>query len=148
MATDLKKIADELTKLTVLEVNELKTLLKDEYGIEPAAAAVAVAAGGGGGADAPAAAEKTTFDVNLKAAGGAKLQVVKVVKVKSTSACFTLALDPFFLTRPFIRLMIRAIASYWRPLNSCTFAPHCARTQLTLNPVISNPQQGSHRHQY
>ena len=77
---DLKQFAEQLVNLTVKEVNDLAKILKDEYGIEPAAAAVAVAAGGGGGADAPAAVEKTTFDVILKAAGGAKLQVVKVVK--------------------------------------------------------------------
>ena len=77
---DLKQFADQLVNLTVKEVNDLAKILKDEYGIEPAAAAVAVAGGGGGGADAPAAAEKTTFDVILKAAGGAKLQVVKLVK--------------------------------------------------------------------
>ena len=77
---DLKQFAEQLVNLTVKEVNDLAKILKDEYGIEPAAAAVAVAAGGGGGADAPAAAEKTTFDVILKAAGGAKLEVVKVVK--------------------------------------------------------------------
>ena len=77
---DLKQFAEQLVNLTVKEVNDLAKILKDEYGIEPAAAAVAVAAGGGGGADAPAAAEKTTFDVILKAAGGAKLQVVKLVK--------------------------------------------------------------------
>lgn len=76
---DLKQFAEQLVNLTVKEVNDLAKILKDEYGIEPAAAAVAVAAGGGG-ADAPAAAEKTTFDVILKAAGGAKLQVVKLVK--------------------------------------------------------------------
>ena len=73
---DIKKLAEELVNLTVKEVNELATILKDEYGIEPAAAAVAVAAP----AAAEAAAEKTTFDVILKAAGGTKLQVVKVVK--------------------------------------------------------------------
>ncbi|MBK5284787.1 MAG: 50S ribosomal protein L7/L12 [Bacteroidia bacterium] len=76
---DLKSFADQLVNLTVKEVNELAKILKDEHGIEPAAAAVAVATGGGGG-DAPVAAEKTTFDVILKAAGGAKLQVVKLVK--------------------------------------------------------------------
>lgn len=76
---DIKKFAEELVNLTVKEVNELAQILKDEYGIEPAAAAVAVAAPASGG-DAPAAAEKTSFDVILKAAGGAKLQVVKVVK--------------------------------------------------------------------
>jgi large subunit ribosomal protein L7/L12 len=75
---DLKKIAEELVNLTVKDVNELATILKDEYGIEPAAAAVAVAAGGGGGGDA--AEEKTEFDVILKAAGGSKLAVVKLVK--------------------------------------------------------------------
>ena len=76
---DLKAIAEELVNLTVKEVNELATILKDEYGIEPAAAAVAVAAPAAGGADA-AAEEKTSFDVVLKSAGAAKLQVVKAVK--------------------------------------------------------------------
>ena len=75
---DLKAIAEELVNLTVKEVNELATILKDEYGIEPAAAAVAVAAGPA--AAAPAEAEKTEFDVVLKSAGAAKLQVVKAVK--------------------------------------------------------------------
>ena len=75
---DIKAIAEELVNLTVKEVNELATILKDEYGIEPAAAAVAVAAGPtAGGA---AAEEKTSFDVVLKSAGSAKLQVVKAVK--------------------------------------------------------------------
>ena len=75
---DINAIADELVNLTVKEVNELATILKDEYGIEPAAAAVAVAAGpAAGGA---AAEEKTSFDVVLKSAGSAKLQVVKAVK--------------------------------------------------------------------
>jgi len=77
---DLKQFAEQLVNLSVKEVNDLAKILKDEYGIEPAAAAVAVAAGGGGGADAPAAAEQTAFSVILKAAGGAKLQVVKLVK--------------------------------------------------------------------
>jgi len=75
---DLKDFAEQLVNLTVKEVNELATILKDEYGIEPAAAAVAVAAGGAGGAEA--ADEKTEFDVILTAAGGAKLAVVKLVK--------------------------------------------------------------------
>ena len=75
---DLKKLAEELVNLTVKEVNELATILKDEYGIEPAAAAVAVAGPAAGGEEA--AAEKTSFDVVLKAAGGAKLQIVKLVK--------------------------------------------------------------------
>jgi len=74
---DIKAMAESLVNLTVKEVNELATILKDEYGIEPAAAAVAVAAGGGG---ADAAEEKTEFDVVLKAAGAAKLKVVKAVK--------------------------------------------------------------------
>lgn len=74
---DIKKIAEELVNLTVKEVNELATVLKEEYGIEPAAAAVAVAAPAAGGA---AAEEKTSFDVVLKSAGAAKLQVVKAVK--------------------------------------------------------------------
>jgi large subunit ribosomal protein L7/L12 len=77
---DLKSFAEQLVNLTVKEVNELAQILKDEYGIEPAAAAVAVAAVGGG-ADAPAAAaEQTSFDVILKDAGGSKLGVVKLVK--------------------------------------------------------------------
>ena len=77
---DLKAFADQLVNLTVKEVNELAKILKDEYGIEPAAAAVAVAAGGGGDAGGAAAAEKTSFDVILKAPGGAKLAIVKLVK--------------------------------------------------------------------
>lgn len=77
---DIKKFAEELVNLTVKEVNELAQILKDEYGIEPAAAAVAVAAPAAGAGEGAAAAEKTTFDVILKSAGGAKLQVVKVVK--------------------------------------------------------------------
>ena len=75
---DVKKLAEELTKLTVLEVNELKNVLKDEYGIEPAAAAVAVAAGPAAVADA--ADEKTEFDVILKDAGSQKVAVIKAVK--------------------------------------------------------------------
>ena len=77
---DLKSMAEELVNLTVKEVNELATILKDEYGIEPAAAAVAVAAPGAGGDDADAAEAQTEFDVILKAAGAAKLAVVKAVK--------------------------------------------------------------------
>jgi large subunit ribosomal protein L7/L12 len=78
---DLKAFAEQLVGLTVKEVNELATILKDEYGIEPAAAAPVMMAGGGGSADAPAAvAEKTSFDVVLKSAGAAKLAVVKLVK--------------------------------------------------------------------
>ena len=76
---DLKAIAEELVNLTVKEVNELATILKDEYGIEPAAAAVAVAAPAAGAGEA-AAEEKTDFDVVLVDAGAAKLQVVKAVK--------------------------------------------------------------------
>ena len=75
---DIKAIAEELVNLTVKEVNELATVLKDEYGIEPAAAAVAVAAPAAAAADA--AEEKTSFDVILAEVGGAKLQVVKAVK--------------------------------------------------------------------
>ena len=75
---DIKVLAEELVNLTVKEVNELATILKEEYGIEPAAAAVAVAAAPA--ADAAAPAEKSTFDVILKSAGQAKLQVIKVVK--------------------------------------------------------------------
>ena len=77
---DLKAIAEELVNLTVKEVNELATILKDEYGIEPAAAAVAVAAPGAAGAAGAAEEEKTNFDVVLKSAGAAKLPVVKAVK--------------------------------------------------------------------
>ena len=77
---DLKAFAEQLVNLTVKEVNELATILKDEYGIEPAAAAPVMAAGGGAGADAPVAEEKTAFDVILKAAGASKLAVVKLVK--------------------------------------------------------------------
>ena len=76
---DIKAIAEELVNLTVKEVNELATVLKEEYGIEPAAAAVAVAAGPAAGG-AEAAEEKTSFDVVLKSAGAAKLQVVKAGK--------------------------------------------------------------------
>ena len=76
---DIKAIAEELVNLTVKEVNELATVLKDEYGIEPAAAAVAVAGPAAGGA-AAAEEEKTSFDVILKAAGANKLAVVKAVK--------------------------------------------------------------------
>jgi large subunit ribosomal protein L7/L12 len=76
---DLKAFAEQLVNLTVKEVNELATILKEEYGIEPAAAAVAVAAPAAGGA-AAAAEEKTSFDVILKSAGAQKLAVVKLVK--------------------------------------------------------------------
>ena len=76
---DLKAFAEQLVNLTVKEVNKLATILKEEYGIEPAAAAVAVAAGPAAGG-AAAAEEKTSFDVVLKSAGAAKLQVVKAVK--------------------------------------------------------------------
>ena len=77
---DLKVFAEQLVGLTVKEVNELAKILKEEYGIEPAAAAVAVAAGPAAGGGAAAAEEKTSFNVILKAAGPNKLQVVKVVK--------------------------------------------------------------------
>ena len=76
---DLKKLAEELVNLTVKDVKELADILKEEYGIEPAAAAVAVAAPAAGGA-AAAEAEQTEFDVILKSAGAAKLAVVKLVK--------------------------------------------------------------------
>ena len=76
MATDIKKLAEELVNMTVLEVNELKTVLKDEYGIEPAAAVVAVAADGGAAADEG----KSEFDVALKDAGAQKIAVIKAVK--------------------------------------------------------------------
>jgi large subunit ribosomal protein L7/L12 len=79
---DLKAFAEQLVNLTVKEVNELATILKDEYGIEPAAAGAVMVAGpaAGGGADAPAVEEKTSFDVILKSAGASKLAVVKLVK--------------------------------------------------------------------
>ena len=80
MATDIKKLAEELVKLTVLEVNELKNILKDEYGIEPAAAAVAVAAGPAAGGDAAADEGKSEYDVVLKDAGSQKIAVIKAVK--------------------------------------------------------------------
>jgi large subunit ribosomal protein L7/L12 len=75
---DIKKLAEELVKLTILEANELKNHLKDEYGIEPAAAAVAVAAGPVAAAEVVE--EKTSFDVILKSAGANKLAIVKLVK--------------------------------------------------------------------
>lgn len=78
---DLTQLADQLVNLTVKEVKELTDILKDQYGIEPAAAgAIMVSGGAGAGAEAPAEEEKTSFDVILKAAGGAKLAVVKLVK--------------------------------------------------------------------
>jgi len=77
---DLKDFAEQLVNLTVKEVNELADILKEEYGIEPAAAAVAVAAGGGAAAGGEAVEEQTEFDVVLKAAGSSKLAVVKLVK--------------------------------------------------------------------
>ena len=77
---DIKAIAEELVNLSVKEVQELATVLKDEYGIEPAAAAVAVAAGPAAAGGAEAAEEKTSFDVVLKEVGANKLQVVKAVK--------------------------------------------------------------------
>ena len=77
---DLKALAEQLVNLTVKEVNELATILKDEYGIEPAAAAVAVAAAGPAAAGAEAAEEKSSFDVVLKGVGANKLAVVKAVK--------------------------------------------------------------------
>jgi large subunit ribosomal protein L7/L12 len=77
---DLKSFAEQLVNLSVKEVNELAKILKDEYGIEPAAAAIAVAPAAGGAQGGAAQAEKSTFDVILKSAGGAKLQIVKLVK--------------------------------------------------------------------
>lgn len=77
---DLKQLAEELVNLTVKEVNELAGILKDEYGIEPAAAAVAVAGPAAGAGESEGAAEQTEFDVVLKAAGQSKLAVVKLVK--------------------------------------------------------------------
>ena len=80
MVTDIKKLAEELVGLTVLEVNELKNVLKDEYGIEPAAAAVAVAAGPAAGGEAAADEGKSEYDVVLKDAGSQKIAVIKAVK--------------------------------------------------------------------
>ena len=77
---DLKAFTDQLVNLTVKEVNELAQILKDEHGIEPAAAAAVVAGPAGGGGNDAAAEEQTEFDVILKAAGGSKLQIVKLVK--------------------------------------------------------------------
>ncbi len=77
---DLTQLADQLVNLTVKEVKELTDILKDQYGIEPAAAGAVVVAGGAGAGEAPAEEEKTSFDVILKAAGGSKLAVVKLVK--------------------------------------------------------------------
>lgn len=77
---DLKKLAEDLTKLTVLEVNELKNILKDEYGIEPAAAAAVVAGPAAGGDAGAAAEEKSEWDVVLKDAGAQKVAVIKAVK--------------------------------------------------------------------
>lgn len=77
---DLTQLADQLVNLTVKEVKELTDILKDQYGIEPAAAGAVVVAGGAGAGEAAAEEEKTTFDVILKAAGGSKLAVVKLVK--------------------------------------------------------------------
>jgi large subunit ribosomal protein L7/L12 len=77
---DLKSFAEQLVNLSVKEVSELAKILKDEYGIEPAAAAPVMMAGGGAAGGGAAAEEKSTFDVILKAAGGAKLAVVKLVK--------------------------------------------------------------------
>ena len=77
---DLKTMAEELVNLTVKEVNELAEILKEEYGIEPAAAAAVVAGPAAGGGEGGGAAEKTEFDVILKSAGGSKLAVVKLVK--------------------------------------------------------------------
>lgn len=77
---DVKAIADQLVELTIKDVSELLQILKDEHGIEPAAAAVAVSGGGGGEAGGEAAAEQTAFDVVLESAGGSKLKVVKEVK--------------------------------------------------------------------
>lgn len=77
---DLKEFAEQLVNLTVKEVNELADILKEEYGIEPAAAAVAVAGPAGGGEGGAVAEEKTSFDVILKSPGGSKLAVVKLVK--------------------------------------------------------------------
>jgi len=80
MAADLNAFAEQLVSLTVKEVNELAAILKEKYGIEPAAAAPVMVAGGGGAAAAEPAPEKTAFDVILKAPGAKKLEIVKIVK--------------------------------------------------------------------
>src|SRR6056297_3493571 len=77
---DLKKLAEEIVGLTLLEAQELKTILKDEYGIEPAAGGAVMMAGPAAGGDAPAAEEQTEFDVILKAAGDKKINVIKEVR--------------------------------------------------------------------
>tara|TARA_B100001094_G_C17872779_1_gene642941 strand:+ start:43 stop:423 length:381 start_codon:yes stop_codon:yes gene_type:complete len=77
---DIKKMAEDLVNLSVKDVSELANILKDEYGIEPAAAATVVAGGAAGGAAAEAAEEKSSFDITLKSAGASKLAVVKLVK--------------------------------------------------------------------
>ncbi len=96
MATDIKKLAEELVNMTVLEVNELKTLLKDEYGIEPAAAVVAVA----GGAEAGADEGKSEYDVVLKDAGAQKIAVIKAVKEATGLGLAKLRLSSMVLLQP------------------------------------------------
>ena len=113
MAADVKKIAEELVKLTVLEVNELKNVLKDEYGIEPAAAAVAVAAPAEGGA--AAADEKTEFDVVLKDAGAQKIAVIKAVK-EATGLLAKLRLWLMVLQLPLKRKLLRMTLKLSRKL--------------------------------
>ena len=103
---DVKKLAEELVNLTVTEVNELATILKEEYGIEPAAAAVAVAAPAAGAGEA-AVAEKSTFDVILKTAGQAKLQVIKVVKDIAGLSLAMRRLSSTVLPRPLRRVSPR-----------------------------------------
>ena len=116
---DIKAIAEELVNLTVKEVNELATVLKDEYGIEPAAAAVAVAAGPAAGA-AAAAEEKTSFDVVLAEIGSAKLQVVKAVKELVVLVLRRLRISLMVLLllskRVFLRTRLRTLRRPSRPL--------------------------------
>lgn len=114
---DLKNFAEQLVNLTVKEVNELATILKEEYGIEPAAAAVAIAAGPAAGAG-EAAEEKTEFDVILKNAGASKLAVVKLVK-ELTGLGLKEAKDivdgaPSALKKVFLKMRLKVLRSLWK----------------------------------
>ena len=114
---DIKALGDQLVELSVKEVNELATYLKDTYGIEPAAAAVAVGAVAGAGGGAAAAEEKTNFDVVLKAAGANKLQIVKLVK-ELTGLGLKEAKDmvdgaPKPLKKAYLRTKLRILRSNW-----------------------------------
>ena len=125
---DVKAIAEELVNLTVKEVNELAQVLKDEYGIEPAAAAVAVAAGPAAGGDA-AAEEKTSFDVVLTDVGATKLQVVKAVK----EACGLGLKDAKTLRKACLRTRLRTLR---RP--SKRLVLRLSSSNLRLLPLVSS----------